>query len=164
MEVYEIKTQLTKSIGIFTFEGENSFHDPPLFCTSDFWDSSLSRKRGAGCCTFLNSSIRSVFFESLKARLLDALFWKGGKDTPVPFQRPIFFAQFQQVHSPCSQPKAPGVIQNNGATKKPPSSCSKGTRPGKLTWNLNITYQLKRKIIFQTSIFWVPCQSSGVQW
>lgn len=36
MEVYEIKTQLTKSIGIFTFEGENSFHDPPLFCTSDF--------------------------------------------------------------------------------------------------------------------------------
>ena len=23
------------SIGIFTFEGENSFHDPPLFCTSD---------------------------------------------------------------------------------------------------------------------------------
>ena len=34
MEVYEIKTQLTKSIGIFTFEGENSFHDPPLFCVS----------------------------------------------------------------------------------------------------------------------------------
>ena len=35
MEVYEIKSQLVKSIGIFTFEGENSFHDPPLFCTSD---------------------------------------------------------------------------------------------------------------------------------
>ena len=33
--------------------------------------------------------------------------------------------------------------------------------PRKLTWNLNIT-QLKREIIFQTSIFCVPCEFSRV--
>ena len=33
--------------------------------------------------------------------------------------------------------------------------------PGRLTWNLQITH-LERKMIFQTSMIIVPCQSSGV--